>query len=520
MKLRRGVFASALAALAIATPASALQWLANAGPPAITIDVTIGPTDATGATVTYAVKSHLTPELVVTCTPEGAGTQFSVTTHFNFGTTTISCSDTAGNLAEQAVTISPPTTTETTTTTPTSTDTTTSTDVTTTTDPTTTTDSTTTTTTTSPSDTSGPEFSNFGAITVQANGPGGSVVNYTPPTATDAVDGPALVTCTPPPGSQFPLGTTTVSCSASDSHGNSSGVTFSLNVVDTVPPTLFVPDSSTAVAENSEGLWANGYGAAQFLAAAHAVDLVDPNPRVTNNAPERFSIGVHTLTFTATDASGNNVSRTSTLVVLPVPPPGTPPPALPTVPAAPPNVTSFKATAGDARVQLSWQIPTAVDHVVIRRSLTAGGDAQQIYSGTGKSYLDRGVANGLEYRYVIVSVSNNGESAGVAATALPKRNFLRAPKEAAKLKRPPKLVWLKNSEASYYNVQLFRGSTKILSTWPVRPVLTLKRAWKYDGRRYTLARGTYRWYVWPGFGARANVDYGELMGSRSFQITR
>jgi hypothetical protein len=345
-------------------------------------------------------------------------------------------------------------------------------------------------------------------------------VNYTPPTATDANDGPALVTCSPPPGSQFALGTTTVSCSASDAHGNSSGVSFSLNVIDTVAPTLFVPADSTAFAENSEGLWADGYGAAQFLAAAHAVDLVDPNPRVTSNAPARFTIGTHTVTFTATDRSGNSVTRTATLVVLPVPAPGTPPLPIPAAPTAPPNVTNFKAVAGDARVQLTWQIPGGVDHVVIRRSLTAGGDAQQIYTGSGKSYLDRGVANGLEYRYVIVSVNNNGESAGVAATALPKRNFLRAPKDAAKLKKPPKLVWLRNAEASYYNVQLFRGSTKILSIWPVKPAMTLKRTWKYDGRRFTLTRGTYRWYVWPGFGARANVDYGELMGSRSFQITR
>ena len=104
--------------------------------------------------------------------------------------------------------------------------------------------------------------------------------------------------------------------------------------------------------------------------------------------------------------------------------------------------------------------------------------------------------------------------------ALPNATLLRSPKDGARLKKPPKLVWVRNSEAAYYNVQLFRGSVKLLSTWPVKPVLTLERAWKYQGRTYSLTPGVYRWYVWPGFGARAAVDYGEMLGFSSFQIIR
>ena len=91
---------------------------------------------------------------------------------------------------------------------------------------------------------------------------------------------------------------------------------------------------------------------------------------------------------------------------------------------------------------------------------------------------------------------------------------------ASVLSSMPKLMWARNAEAAYYNVQLFRGQTKILSSWPVRTALTLKRAWKYQGKRYRLTTGVYRWYVWPGFGARSAVDYGDLLGSKSFQITR
>jgi hypothetical protein len=149
------------------------------------------------------------------------------------------------------------------------------------------------------------------------------------------------------------------------------------------------------------------------------------------------------------------------------------------------------------------------------------GDPRVVYRGSGKSFTDKGLVNGLEYRFVVTSVDKDGNtSAGAAVSALPKATLLRSPKDGAKLRQPPKLVWARNSEASYYNVQLFRGNLKILSSWPSVANLTLTRTWKYKGHKYTLSRGTYRWYVWPGFGARANVDYGEMLGFSTFQIVR
>jgi hypothetical protein len=32
--------------------------------------------------------------------------------------------------------------------------------------------------------------------------------------------------------------------------------------------------------------------------------------------------------------------------------------------------------------------------------------------------------------------------------------------------------------------------------------------------------GTYRWFVWAGFGPRAEVKYGPLLGQRSFLVRR
>jgi hypothetical protein len=50
-------------------------------------------------------------------------------------------------------------------------------------------------------------------------------------TASDIVDGAVAVSCTPASGSVFPLGTTTVNCSATDAHGNRGTGSFIVNVV-------------------------------------------------------------------------------------------------------------------------------------------------------------------------------------------------------------------------------------------------------------------------------------------------
>jgi fibronectin type 3 domain-containing protein len=355
---------------------------------------------------------------------------------------------------------------------------------------------------------------------LEANGPNGSTVNFDTPTATDNLDGPiAAVACSPGSGSTFPLGTTTVTCSATDSHGNTGTASFSVTVVDTTKPSLVVPSDHSVYATTEAGIPASDPAVQAFLSQATAVDIADPRPAITNNAPMFFPVGQTVVTFTATDASLNSVSKQSTLDVRPLPPTGTPQPPPPPPRKPPGDVTNLTATAGDGVVRLSWQTPTGIDHVVVTRAPSSGGDAQVVYTGSGRSLTDRGVTNGVEYRYIVVSVDANGEtSAGVAAVALPKRTMLRSPKDGTRLRKPPKLRWFAVEGATYYNVQLFRGNVKILSAWPSKPTLVLKAKWSYDKRRFRLTPGTYRWYVWPGFGARSAADYGELLGFFGFQM--
>jgi Ca2+-binding RTX toxin-like protein len=80
-------------------------------------------------------------------------------------------------------------------------------------------------------DTTSPVISGVPAdITVEATSSSGATVSYTPPTATDAVDGSVPVTCTPQSGSTFPIGTTTVTCTATDEAGNRATASFTVTV--------------------------------------------------------------------------------------------------------------------------------------------------------------------------------------------------------------------------------------------------------------------------------------------------
>ena len=66
-------------------------------------------------------------------------------------------------------------------------------------------------------------------VTVNATSPSGAVVTYDP-AATDNVGVTSLL-CEPASGKVFPVGSSTVSCSASDAAGNSSSKSFSVNVI-------------------------------------------------------------------------------------------------------------------------------------------------------------------------------------------------------------------------------------------------------------------------------------------------
>jgi hypothetical protein len=134
-------------------------------------------------------------------------------------------------------------------------------------------------------------------------------------TANDVEDDPdPAATCDPAPGTVLPLGTTTVTCSVTDSGGLSDADGFEVTVVDTTAPALAAVSSIEVDATGSDG-------AVVPFDVPSAVDVVDPSPGVACSpaAGSLFPVGVTTVTCTATDASGNEASTAFEVTVTAAP---------------------------------------------------------------------------------------------------------------------------------------------------------------------------------------------------------
>ncbi len=140
-----------------------------------------------------------------------------------------------------------------------------------------------------------------GDITAEATSEAGAVVSYTA-TAVDSADGPVPVTCAPPSGSTFPLGTTAVLCSATNTAGNSESATFSVTVADTTPPALALPAPLVAFATTGAG--------SVVSYTASASDLVDGAivPACSPVSGSLFPVGTTPVVCVAADAEGNAAS--------------------------------------------------------------------------------------------------------------------------------------------------------------------------------------------------------------------
>ncbi len=107
----------------------------------------------------------------------------------------------------------------------------------------------------------------------------------------------------------FPLGDTTVTWSATDSAGNTGNDTQTVTVTDTTPPLITAPDDVSVTATGD--LTDVSLGTATASDNSGSVMSKFPD----NSGP--FPIGDTTVTWTATDASGNSAMDTQLVTVLP-----------------------------------------------------------------------------------------------------------------------------------------------------------------------------------------------------------
>ena len=184
--------------------------------------------------------------------------------------------------------------------------------------------------------------------------------------------------------------------------------------------------------------------------------------------------------------------------------------------ATPPTLTPLTAEADDRVVALQWTRPEAP--IEIARTPGIGDEATSVvYRGPAESFIDTKVKNSVTYQYRATVTDQAGHATTQVVGARPFRGFF-APANGARVTGAPRLAWTEIRNAGYYNIQLFRGSKKILSVWPKTTAYALRSTWKFQGTRFKLAPGAYRVYIWPGFGAFAKQRYGRIVGSRTFVV--
>jgi hypothetical protein len=164
---------------------------------------------------------------------------------------------------------------------------------------------------------------------VAATSPAGAVVTYVNPTATDIVDVPVSVTCSPASGSVFPIGSTTVMCTAIDAAGNAASSSFVVSV-DGTPPTITCPATQTLVLGANCSATLPNYTILATTADNCGVQGVTQSPAAGTTV---FSAGNMTVTLTVTDVNGNQTECTFTVTKVDNTPPTITCPATQTVAA-------------------------------------------------------------------------------------------------------------------------------------------------------------------------------------------
>ena len=148
-------------------------------------------------------------------------------------------------------------------------------------------------------------------------GQAGAVVSFMP-TAIDNVPGVSLVS-TPASGSFFALGAATVVTIATDAAGNSATCSFTVGVNDTEPPVVTAPPDITAEATSAAG----AVVADAALGEAAATDNAPGVTVMRAGVPpgNLFPLGTTSVTYTATDTSGNTASAVQQVSVQDTTPP-------------------------------------------------------------------------------------------------------------------------------------------------------------------------------------------------------
>ena len=281
---------------------------------------------------------------------------------------------------------------------------------------------------------------------------------------------------------------------------------------DATPPTDI--DATPSRPADHDG-WYNAPVGFRFT-ATDAVSGLDGCSSVSYGGPEGGGVSV---TGTCSDRAGNTASRSFGI----------------NYDATPPALNDLAATAGNRSATLRWLgSPDTVSLSVVRSRVASHRVEKQLAQGLESGFRDTGLRNGIEYRYDFTATDAAGNGAHATAFVVPSAHPTLRPRAGASLSSPPLLRWTPVTNASYYNVQLYRediapgtdtaqpsaGSEKVLSRWPSKARFRLHRLWRYAGHRRRLQPGHYHWYVWAGYGPRSKQRFGGQLVNSTFTVTR
>ena len=211
--------------------------------------------------------------------------------------------------------------------------------------------------------------------------------------------------------------------------------------------------------------------------------------------------------------------------------------------ATAPLLTSVVAAGGDRSVSLSWQ--TSPDAVSIEVWRTPGIDGQprsRVYDGTGTSFVDQRVENGVRYEYELDVLDAAGNARTHSVVGLPAAPAALV--QSAAPGQPPAVVPQTQPSILPAPGTVLRAGASPLLQWPrVERCQLLQRATvprrpqdpqrlaeghavpaevALDVRRRAeaLSPGRYRWMVWPGYGKRSKANFGKRIVSSTFQVKR
>lgn len=124
----------------------------------------------------------------------------------------------------------------------------------------------------------------------------------------EATDACSAVNVSGPGLASYPLGSTAVTFTATDAAGNTASCTTQVEVRDTLPPSITCPAPATV--ECVAGTASNS-----GMGTASAVDVCSP-VTVQGPGPANFPVGTVSLTWSASDSSGNAASCSAPLTVV------------------------------------------------------------------------------------------------------------------------------------------------------------------------------------------------------------